>query len=469
MRVPRRLLPTDGVSSAEVAVGLKMLLLDGICTQTMLVLSGGAFLVAYALLMGASNKMIGLLFAIPWAAQMLQLPSTLIVERVGLRKALVVASAGISRTALIAMAAVPWVVSGPGRLAVLVMSLALFWGVGAIGGCAFSPWMRDLVPDRVRGRYFGRRLAAAVAVGAAVSILGGVGVDAYRARWVPEVGAYTILLLVAAAVGFLGVGFLSRTPEPRMKARAAGGIGTALAEPLRDANFRRLLLFVAIWYFSMNLATPFFPVYMLTKLRLSMTWITTLFLVSQSATVVFLNIWGKLADRFSNRSVLAVAAPMFMASTLLWPLTGAQTAPPVRLALLAAIHVLSGVAMAGTMLCGWNIALKLAPRASSTSYLAIYALVFGGAASVAPVLGGAAVDWLAARDVALTLGGLGPLSTMRLDGPDFLFAASAVAGAVSLRFLARVEERGDVEGKEVVAGLYAELRAVPWWRGARAR
>ena len=471
MRVPSRLLPADTVSSAGVALGLRMLLFDGICTQVMLVLSGGAFLVAYALLMGASNKLVGLLFAIPWAAQMLQLPSMLIVERIGLRKALVVASAGVSRTALIAMAAVPWVVTEQRRLAVLVTSLALFWGIGAVGGCAFSPWMRDLVPDRVRGRYFGRRLAAAVAAGATVSVIGGVGVDACRARWAPEIGAYTVLLLVAAAVWFLGVGFLSDIPEPRMKVRPSSGIGAALAEPLRDANFRNLLLFVAVWYFSMNLATPFFPVYMLTKLRLSMTWITVLFLVSQSAIVAFLNIWGKLADRFSNRSVLAVAAPLFMASTLLWPLTSAQVPPALRLLLLAGIHALSGVAMAGTMLCGWNIALKLAPRASSTGYLATYALVFGGAASVAPVLGGAGIDWLAARGVSFTLSGLGSLPALRLDGLDLLFAVSVIAGAVSLRFLAQVEERGDVEEKEVFAGLYSELRAaaralspVPWLR-----
>lgn len=459
MRIPGRLLPSDNLTSAEVAGGLRMLLFDGVCTQVMLVLSGGAFLVAYALLLGASNKVIGLLFAVPWAAQMLQLPSIVIVERVGLRKALVVAHAGLSRTALLLMAAVPWVIPAPRRLAVLVTSIALFWGIGAVGGCAFGPWMRDLVPERVRGRYFGKRLAAAVAVGAAASVLAGVGVDAYRDRFTPEIGAYAILLLIAAAVGFLGVGFLARTPEPRMKRGASGGIGAALAQPLRDANFRKLLLFLGTWYFSMNLATPFFAVYMLTKLHLSMTWITLLFLTSQTAIVAFLSIWGRLADRFSNKSVLAVAGPLFMASTLLWPVASLQTRPALTLGLLVVIHLLAGVSTAGVMLCGWNVALKLAPRDSSTGYLATNALVFGAAASVAPILAGMGLDWSAAHHVSVALGGSGRLPALSLDGLDFLFMASAVSGAVALRLLSRVEERGHVEGKEMFAGLYAEIRS----------
>jgi len=456
MRLPRVLLPADRIASAEVARGLRMLLLDGVCSQTMLVLSGGAFLVAYAILLGASNKVIGLLFAIPWAAQMLQLPSSIVVERAGVRKAVVVASAGVSRIALLAMAAVPWLFPAPRRLAVLVVSLALFWGIGAVGNCAFSPWMRDLVPDRVRGRYFGRRLSLAVAVGAAVSVLGGVGVDAYRARVQPEIGAYSLLLLAAAAVGFLGIACLLRVPEPRMRRPETRSVGAALAQPLRDANFRRLLLFLGTWYFSVNLATPFFAVYMLTRLHLSMTWIMALFLVNQGALAAFLNVWGRLADRFSNKSVLAAAAPLFMASTILWPLTGLRSEPAFVLGMLALIHLLAGVSTAGVMLCGWNAALKLAPRASTTSYLATNALVFGAAASVAPILAGWALDWTRAQGMAWTLGG--GLPSLAIDGLDLLFVASVIAGAVALRFLSRVEERGDIEEMEVFAELYAEAR-----------
>jgi len=51
----------DQVTSNELEQGLKFIIYDGICTQSMCVLTGGVFLVAFALDLGASNFYIGLL------------------------------------------------------------------------------------------------------------------------------------------------------------------------------------------------------------------------------------------------------------------------------------------------------------------------------------------------------------------------------------------------------------------------
>ena len=56
--------PKEELSEQEAKRGLKPLLLDAVFAQSMGVLTGGAFLVAFALLLGASLKIIGLLAAI---------------------------------------------------------------------------------------------------------------------------------------------------------------------------------------------------------------------------------------------------------------------------------------------------------------------------------------------------------------------------------------------------------------------
>src|SRR5690349_368565 len=66
--------------------GLRYLIGDGVCSQvvgvlTGGVLNGGAFLVALALLMGASNAVIGLIAAIPPLSQLLQVPAISVVNR----------------------------------------------------------------------------------------------------------------------------------------------------------------------------------------------------------------------------------------------------------------------------------------------------------------------------------------------------------------------------------------------------
>ncbi len=56
--------PQDSVNEAEVHKGLQMLLYDGICFQIMSVLTSGAFLVAFALLLNASHLVIGIIAAV---------------------------------------------------------------------------------------------------------------------------------------------------------------------------------------------------------------------------------------------------------------------------------------------------------------------------------------------------------------------------------------------------------------------
>ena len=56
--------PQEQVEEQEVKRGLGMLMADGMCSQVMGVFTGGAFLVAFALLLGASNFVIGLLAAV---------------------------------------------------------------------------------------------------------------------------------------------------------------------------------------------------------------------------------------------------------------------------------------------------------------------------------------------------------------------------------------------------------------------
>jgi MFS family permease len=463
MNLPRRLRPQDTLTGPEVRHGLRMLLYDGVCTQVMLVLCGGAFLVAFALLLGASHKVIGLISAIGPFAQILQLPSVFLVERAGVRKALVVLSAGASRAFLVVMAVVPFVVPEGSRLPVFIASLFLFFGVGAIGGCAFNPWMRDFVPERFLGRYFAKRMAVAVFVGAVASLLAGVGIDLTKAHLKPEVGAYSGLFLLGAAVGFLGVFFLTRVPEPRMAPPPERSIRAVLAEPLRDRAFRRLLFFLGSWNFSVNLAAPFFAVYMLERLGLRMTWIMALFLVSQLSHVLFLRVWGRLADRFTNRSVLAAAGPMFMVSIVLWPFTMMPHAYALTVPLLITIHVLAGVSTAGVALCTGNIALKAAPEGSATAYLATNALISGLAATVAPLVAGFASDWSQAHGVRLAVGWPAAVHahafpSLDLRGLDLLFIASFVSGFYSLTRLALVEERGRIQEKIALPALFAETR-----------
>jgi hypothetical protein len=117
-----------------------------------------------------------------------------------------------------------------------------------------------------------------------------------------------------------------------------------LVAPLREANFRRLIVFLSSWSFAANLAAPFFTVYMLKSLGYSMTTVLAFTIASQRSNLAALGLWGSLIDRFSNKAVLEIAAPLFLACTFAWTLTGLPWVQPMILYLLVVRPCRSGLA-----------------------------------------------------------------------------------------------------------------------------
>ena len=350
---------------------LRLVLFDALASEAMGTLTTGVFLVGFAVALGADNFAIGVLAAVPFFAQLLQIPAVLLVERWRVRRDICVFSTAIGRAFLVGAATAP-LIGGSLGVKVLIASLAIYQSMAAIAGCAWNSWMRDLVPSSEHGRFFGRRTAATTAL-SVIAALGGAAIIDLWKSYMPEyaVFGYSLLFLVGAIVGYIGVYLLRITPDkPMAPAEKAGPALAPLFAPLREENFKRLILFLASWNFAANLAAPFFTVYMLKSLDYPMTTILALTIASQLSNIAALGLWGALIDRFSNKSVLGVAAPLFLACTLAWTFTGVPWVKPYILYLLAVIHILMGVATAGVGLASGNIAMKLSPPGQATAYLA---------------------------------------------------------------------------------------------------
>ncbi|MBN2307612.1 MAG: MFS transporter [Candidatus Hydrogenedentes bacterium] len=458
--------PKARIDEGDVHRGMSMLLVDGACGQTMVVLTTGAFLVGFALLLGASNKVIGLFAAIGPLSLTLQIPAVYLVERLRRRRPLVLGTAGISRAAWLLIALLPWIAPREYLVPVFLAALFVHFGLGAVAGCAFNSWIRDLIPEARMSAFFAKRLALATAIGAGLSLAGGYLVDFWKAHLGDPLGAYSTLFAVAGSVGVVGIVFLGRTPEPQMPGEAGGGFFQALAEPFRNQAFRQLLIFLAWWSFAVNFAAPFFAVYLIDRLGLSMSWVLGLAVLSQLINVVCFQLWGSLADRFSNKSVLVLTGPWFIVSFLLWPFTTMPESYALTIPVLIVIHALAGVSTAGVNLCAGNLALKTAPYGKAGAYLAVNALISGCAATIAPIIAGFVADWFASEQLTLTLHLASSenyhpavvLPAVDLRGLDFVFLIAFLLGLFSLHRLLAVREEGEVQEKVVRQALFAEMR-----------
>ncbi len=445
-----------GLTDAQRQRGLKLVLREALFSQTFVTLIGGVILIDFALALGASNAAIGLLAAIPFIAQVLQLPAIFVVEKVRRRRAIVLACSGTSRVGILILALVPILWPGEQGLRFALGGLALYSLCVAVTACAWNSWMRDLIPGDRLGWFASRRMTLTTAVALAVSLAAGWGLTFWK-QHAPEgwvLYGYSILFTLGLAAGVVNLLIIRGVPEPPMEpAGRRRSILEVTTGPFRDLNFRRLMIFMAAWSFAINLVAPFFAVYLLTKLGYSIGGVIALSILSQVMNLIFFRVWGWFADTFSNKAVLRICGPAYLLCVLGWTFTTLPNPHALTLPLLIVLHVIMGIAAAGITLGNANIGLKLAPAKQATSFLATNSVVASLAAGVAPILGGQLADrfkqWELSWDLTLYKGEVlwWEVPTLNLGHWDFLFAIALVVGFYALHRLALVAEIGKTDGR----------------------
>lgn len=454
----------QSISEPELEAGLRGVVADAAFANTTAALTTGAILTAFALHLGATNAEIGLLAAIPFLSQLAQAPAIGLVERLRQRKRIAVLSSILGRAMLGVMALLPF--AGQGAITGLIGATIILCTFAAIGGCAWNSWMRDLVPEERMGRIFARRSLWASVTTAVAGIGGAMVLEFAPPGTDARHYAFAALYGIGCLSGFISILIVSRIPEPVLMPapRGSESIVALLREPLADANFARLLLFLGSWQFAVNLATPFFTVFLVQQLGYSMTVVMTLSVTSQVANVFALRSWGALADRFTNKSVLLVAAPAYI--LCITGMIGASQidTDALRLGWLAVLHLLMGASVAGVTLATTNISLKLSPRGQAASYVAASAMATALAAGSAPIIGGLFADFFAGRRFELIIrwtdpDGVFSFLPMRLGNWDFYFLLSGILGLYALHRLAQVREEGEIGRRQMVRHILIRARS----------
>ena len=454
--------PQLHVSEEECARGLRLLVIEAAFSGGATALTTGVILTAFALHLGASNLMVGVLASAPFLSQLLQLPAILLVERVRKRKRIAVLTSIAGRLMLALMAATAFF-TGLSPLLIFLAAQFTLCGLGAIGTCAWNAWVRDLAPENRLGQVFARRTVWLTAINLALGLAAALALDLTPAHSSARNLVFASMFGVGCITGLISARIVTSMPEPLMP--PPGGairLGGLLRQPLRDPNFSRLLVFVGSWQFAVNLATPFFTVFIVRQLHFNVSFVMVLSVVSQVANIMALRTWGLLSDRFANKSVLAVCAPVYILSIVAM-IGASQIGDRTLVALwLVVLHLFMGGSVAGVTLTSTNIALKLSPRGSATAYVAASATVTAVAAGIAPILGGLLADFFADRKLELVLRWSNPQNVFSLPlvltSWDFYFLLAGAFGVYAMHRLTLVAEQGHIERREMVSQMLSETR-----------
>ncbi|GGH57304.1 MFS family permease [Filimonas zeae] len=445
--------PQTVLTEAEVKRGMKVVIWDGLASEMMTTFTGSAFLVAMALLMGANNVQIGLLASLPTFTNIFQLISIWLVRKFNNRRAIAVYCSFLARFPLVLVGISALWFAGS-SIQILIFFLFFYYLFGSIAGPSWNSWMKDLIPENMLGDYFSRRSRYNQTLDVVLSIVLAVLLDFVKSRYPQyELHVYSVFFIIAGVVGIFGGYVLSKAPEPQSYLSNAR-IFALFRQPLKDLNFRRLLAFNSAWVFALNIATPFFTVFMMKALGLPISYIIVLTIISQLSSILTIRMWGTFADRYSNKSIIALTAPIYILCIVAWCFVGIYSRMYANLILLVIIHIFSGISTSGINLSLTNIGLKLAPKEDAIVYLSVKNIITAFFSSIGPLVGGILADYFTSRTLLITAQWSSPNfhkvgKLVSLHEWNFLFLIGALLALLSMELLVPVREVGEVE-KDVV-------------------
>jgi MFS family permease len=456
--------PKADLTEPEIQRGLKLVIGDGLASEAMNAFTAGTFMVALALLMGASNFQIGVIAALPTFTNIFQLLAIWLVRKYNNRRAVSVYCALLSRFPLIIIGALAIFAPGFQTIQLLIFFLFFYYLFASFAGLSWNAWMKDLVPEANLGTYFSQRARYSQIMNVCLSIILALGVDYVKDNQPDlQLSAYGVMYVVGGVIGIIGALILSRAPEPQSY-MSKDNIFKLLLRPLKDPNFRRLLIFNSAWVFALNIAIPFFSVYMLKTMNLSISYIIVLTIISQLCGIFAVGLWGRFADKYSNKTIIAIGAPLYILCILAWCFVGLYTTFRANLTLLVLIHIFTGIATSGINLSLTNIGLKLASRNEAIVYLSAKNIITAFFSSVAPLIGGILADFFTSRRLNITAEWTDPklnkvFRLLELHEWNFLFLIGAFLALMSLQLLSRVKEVGEVEKDVVVRVMRSTIKS----------
>ena len=138
--------------------------------------------------------------------------------------------------------------------------------------------------------------------------------------------------------------------------------------------------------FAFSLSAPFFNLFMLDNLSLSLSQVTIYNSLMAGANLAMLTIWGRLSDKIGNRPLLFGAGLVVALTPLLWLLVGGDSLSVWLW--LPLLHLLMGGSASAIELCSNNLQIGVAPVRNQSTYFGWIAAAAGVSGATGTTLGG---------------------------------------------------------------------------------
>lgn len=230
-------------------------------------------------------------------------------------------------------------------LVILAFSIQII--IGNIGVPAWFSWIGDIVDKDFRGRWFAKRNLLLGFIGIILAIISSFFLDYFKEQnWVME--GFIILFILAMIGRLISWQCFKSQYEPKIKLKK--GYYFSFWDFLINStktNFGKFCLYRAFLSFAVGIASPLVTVYLLRNLQFSYTWYMIIIMTGSFFSLLFLELWGKISDKYGNYKVIVLTSFILPTIPILWILSKS----PIYLMLPS---IIGAIAWAGFFLASGN-------------------------------------------------------------------------------------------------------------------
>ena len=367
---------------------LRFCTIDGIlATPWTLLMLPASFLMSALLTVyyGISPQMFGIIVSIPWWCNALQILAVPVISRFMTVRELTLSMSwlnlGLCAMLGLLVLILPkdephrlgWFFIGFYFLATASLSLSIL---------GWQTWIKDIVPQRIRGTYFGQRnrlasLSSLLYLCLCMALLGLSG----NALW-----AFQVLILIAVgmrAVSVLVQHLIRQPPNRDWTQNISSAWMKDIRDLVRNRMYMRFVIFGALFGFWNGAITAYVPVYVLGYLQFSPSQFAACAIIATITGALSLPTGGRMCDRFGSVRVAFAGLLMWRIGDFLWAVV-----TPEWNWMLYLMWALGGLSAAGFILAAFNVLLEITPRQQGIAGISLNLAVSSVAAALAPILGG---------------------------------------------------------------------------------
>jgi MFS family permease len=395
--------------------------------------------------MGATARDFGIISGIGSFALIFQIAGSMLGNRLIRRKPVWMALAIAHRIVFLGVIAAPILFGSPSfRILWIILVLGFHDAIAQLSAPLWLAWMADLVPRDRMTRHWASRQRFIQAANILVMMVLAVGFNYFEETQQVVLG-FTIISLLGVVLGVIDIFLFRMVPERAQEPIRLSDWRTTLTQPLRDRKFRPYVFYAVYWNFAVFFAAPFFGLYLIDSLELSVLTVQMLGASAALGVALSSRFWGLLCDTYGFKPILHMLTSIKLLTPLSYLLL--PNIPGVIIPCLIVLNFFDGAANSGMFLAMQGVLLKTTPRRNRTMYIAATNfLAVGVMATIAPVIAGTLIDFLNAMptlDVAF----------YRFNGFHAMFLVSVLLRSFAFLFAARLHEDAAVPVREVIRGM----------------